>query len=149
MSSPLNFFNMVVFPALSSPKISKRISFSRSLVFLIIFKSPIFYKRNTKKINLNASMTVNYQSILPNPFILPSLIPFHHRATTFPSFLLSNSVVLMKFKFNQFSLSNCYPNDSKHSISFPTTLQMNLVSILLHPPNHPQWSIHSYHCDIL
>lgn len=133
MSSPLNFFNIVVFPALSSPRISKRISFSRSFVFLIIFKSPIkFYKRN-----IFIRQVWNQLTLLAY-FVLPSLIHSHHKVGESLSFLLSDSMVPKWFKFILFLPLTNYLNNSKYAISSPTKPQMNLISIHVHHLVHPK-----------
>lgn len=41
VSSLLNFFSIVVFPALSRPRTSRRISFSLAFSFLMMFRRPI------------------------------------------------------------------------------------------------------------
>jgi hypothetical protein len=70
-------------------------------------------------------MKVFNQSIFPTPPVEPSLIPVHHIAKEFPSFLLSGSKAPMSLKFIQSSLPKNYPHNSKYAISFPTTHQMN------------------------
>ena len=42
MSSPLNFFKIVVFPALSKPKTNSRTSFSFSFNFFSMVSNPMF-----------------------------------------------------------------------------------------------------------
>ncbi len=49
MSYPLNFFIIVVLPALSNPNIKRRISFYFYLVFLTIDMKPISYNSSQKK----------------------------------------------------------------------------------------------------
>lgn len=66
MSSPLNFLMMVVFPALSSPKTSKRIYFYFSLDFLTIDMNPISFNYIFETRNLNLNILYQRQIIFFN-----------------------------------------------------------------------------------